>query len=283
MPFAGVFDFLVFFLTYVQKPYLAAMKPIRLLFFAFLVHFSGTASGQTTFKVVCDRTDNLVKIVPAEDRSPELVPIRGGFPFFQIARQYADEHSPDVTCKPEELLSQDGAVPGKDREYKQYSLLLAGMVSNLGDPFYLDPPVFLGGGVGVEILLGRALYFGTGLQLNLLGALIPDDSYPYEDSSQWLYFLKTPVFAGIRTPPAQFSLKLEFGLAYNFEPHGVTPDWQMDGLVPARGSLSGIARVKGGLDVLEFEFGFENGMTDLFTNEEGFRHRIIYLGTRINF
>jgi hypothetical protein len=311
-----------FFLTYGQNPHLAAMKPVLLLVVFSMVLFAGTVSAQPTYKVVCDRSDNSVKIVPAEDRSPNLVPIRGGFPFFQIAERFVEENFPDRTCKPDEILKQGGTAnetrvqggqagrsagsgqtqvaggtnqgrqgtsqrdtmaPAPAKQYKNYSLLLAGMVSNLGDPLDLDPPIFLGGGVGVEFLLGRRIYFGSGIHLNLLGGLIPDYPYGGDESYQWLYFLKTPVFAGIRTSPGTFSMKVEFGLAYSFEPQTVTPGWNMGGLAPASGSLAGITRFKAGLDVFEFEIGVERGITEMFPNYDVFRHQILYVGIRINF
>lgn len=171
--------------------------------------------------------------------------------------------------------------PGK--KLKNNSVLLAGIVSNLGDAMDIDPPSFVGGSIGFEMLFGRKGYFGTGLHFILLGAPMPDNPLPGDEAYEWLYFLKTPVFGGYRLASGKFSARIEAGLAYSFEPQSVTPGWNLEGLIPARGSLSALARVKAGTEIVELEFGFESGITDMFTNHSGFRHRVTYLGARINF
>ena len=173
------------------------------------------------------------------------------------------------------------AVP--EKKFKNNSVLLAGIVSNLGDAMDTDPPLFVGGSLGFEMLFGRKGYFGTGLHFVLLGGPMPDNPLPGEESYEWLYFLKAPVFGGYRLATGKFSARLEGGLAYAFEPQSVTPGWDLEGLIPASGSLSALARVKAGTEIVELEFGFETGLTDMFTNRSGFLHRITYLGARINF
>lgn len=185
---------------------------------------------------------------------------------------------------PNETVRQESEQKSEPEvSYKNNSLLLAGIISNLGEPFRLVPPTFAGGTVGIEMLLGKRLYFGSGLNLSLLGASIPDQASPGEESRQWLYFIKAPVFGGFRVLSRKASLKVEFGLAYNFEPQTITPDWDMEGFIPKQGSVSALMRLKGGFRVLEIEFGLENGITELFSNHEDFHHRIMYIGTRINF
>ncbi|TFH48113.1 MAG: hypothetical protein E4G92_04130, partial [Bacteroidia bacterium] len=74
----------------------------------FLALVSAELSGQKTFKVVCDKSDNKIKIVDGEDRSPNMVPLKGGFPFYQVAQKWARDNYPDDKC--------DGtAVPKPDQ------------------------------------------------------------------------------------------------------------------------------------------------------------------------
>jgi hypothetical protein len=182
----------------------------------------------------------------------------------------------------EQAAGRDTVAP--EKQYKNHSVLLTGIRSNLGEAMGIDPPVFFGGSVGFEILWGRKVYFGTGLHFNLLGGPIPDTwGLPGESSNQWLYFLKAPVFGGYRLVFGKISTRIEGGLSYAFEPQSVTPGWNMEGLIPEKGSLSAIARVNAGTEILELAFGFETGITEMFTNREGFLHQIIYLGARINF
>lgn len=173
------------------------------------------------------------------------------------------------------------ALPKK--KFKNNSVLLAGMQSNLGNPFGIDPQAFVGGSVGFEMLFGRKAYFGTGLHLNLLGGPMPDTPLPGAETYQWLYFLKTPLLGGYRLVSGKFSVRTEAGLVYAFEPHSVTPEWNLEGLIPARGYLAGLMRLRAGTEILELELGMEAGITDMFSNHGGFRHRILYLGKRINF
>jgi hypothetical protein len=186
------------------------------------------------------------------------------------------------------LLCQSPAfsqAPAADPEnaFKNNSVLLAGIVSNLGDAMDIDPPLFVGGSIGFEMLFGRKGYFGTGLHFVLLGGPMPDNPLPGEESYEWLYFLKTPVFGGYRLASGKFSARIESGLAYAFEPQSVTPGWNLEGLIPAKGSLSALARVKAGTEIVELELGYDRAITDMFSNRNGFRHRITYLGARINF
>ncbi|HSL87162.1 MAG TPA: hypothetical protein VK861_09530, partial [Bacteroidales bacterium] len=53
-----------------------------------LISLSLTLDAQKTYKAVCDKSDGKVKIVDGDDRSPSLVPLKGGFPFYQIAEKW---------------------------------------------------------------------------------------------------------------------------------------------------------------------------------------------------
>src|SRR5690606_4602262 len=66
---------------------------------------------QKTFKAVCDRNSGMVKIVATEDRSPEMIPLKGGFPFYQVAEKWVKENYPDGKCNPaaETKKNQDAA------------------------------------------------------------------------------------------------------------------------------------------------------------------------------
>jgi hypothetical protein len=264
--------------------------------------------SQTSYKIVCDRRDNTIKIVESEDRSPDYVPIRGGFPFIQIAEQYIENNFPDRKCDPAALMQQNqqttgpvsgqtspagqqsvitpGPPPAPDKSKSGFlnnSLLFALAFSNLGQPFDIEPPLFWGGAFGYERLLGKRLYLGLGAHVNILGGMIYDYPDFGDESFMGIWFIKTPIFLGFRAPSGSLSYKAEFGFSYFFKPHPLSNDWDMQGLEPGDGSMATTLRVKLGLDVLEFELGFETGIADIFSNYEGFQHRIFTLGVRVNF
>ncbi|MDB4584344.1 hypothetical protein N9164_14420, partial [Draconibacterium sp.] len=66
----------------------------------FILFFIHETSGQTRYKVVCDKTDNTVKVVESENRSANYVPIKGGFPFPQIAEQWIADNYTTTVCNP---------------------------------------------------------------------------------------------------------------------------------------------------------------------------------------
>jgi hypothetical protein len=71
------------------------MKQLLTLIGAFLLIAHPLAlSSQKSYKAVCDKTDGTVKIVDSEDRSPSLVPLKGGFPFYQVAEKWVNENYP---------------------------------------------------------------------------------------------------------------------------------------------------------------------------------------------
>ncbi len=62
--------------------------------FLFLLSFPILLSAQKSYKAVCDKSDGIVKIVDNEDRSPNLIPLKGGFPFYQVAQNWVKENYP---------------------------------------------------------------------------------------------------------------------------------------------------------------------------------------------
>ena len=76
------------------------------IFIAFLFVISLNTFAQTTYKVVCDKTDNTVKVIKSDNRSSNYVPIKGGFPFRQIAQQWIDDNYSTTTCNPAEIVKK---------------------------------------------------------------------------------------------------------------------------------------------------------------------------------
>ncbi len=85
----------------------------------FLLLLSGGVAAQTTFTVVCDKADNTIKVVESTLHAPGHVPIKGGFPFRQVAMNWIRENYPSGKCDPAQILrnnqkptSAAGVTPG---------------------------------------------------------------------------------------------------------------------------------------------------------------------------
>ena len=61
--------------------------------------------AQSTFKVVCDKTDNTVKVVESDNRSANLVPIKGGLPSMQIANDWINKNYNTTKCDPGQIIN----------------------------------------------------------------------------------------------------------------------------------------------------------------------------------
>ena len=83
------------------------LKFLKPAFIFLLVIFSLNSFSQETFTVVCDKSDNSVKVVESHDRSPDYVPIKGGFPFRQVAEKWIGENLSSRECNPGEVIKQN--------------------------------------------------------------------------------------------------------------------------------------------------------------------------------
>jgi len=71
----------------------------------FLTVFALITFAQSTFKVVCDKTDNTVKVVESDNRSANLVPIKGGLPSMQIANDWINKNYNTTKCDPGQIIN----------------------------------------------------------------------------------------------------------------------------------------------------------------------------------
>jgi hypothetical protein len=266
-------------------------------------------SGQKTFKVVCDRSDNKIKIVDGEDRSPNMVPLKGGFPFYQVAQKWARDNYPDDKCdgtatarpdqpatanqaaardqqvntygNPADFFSPSAtpaALPARAVRYRNTSVSIALLFSDLGKVYSLDPPMIPGINIGFEQLAGKDFYGGAGLHLNtLIGKT--------EDAAEVgaFYNIQIPLFAGYRRYNGNNHWKVELGVSANTRLQPVTNDVDLGGEVAAEHSISAMTRVKAGKDRYEVLFGVDVWLTDILTTEEGYRMTVLSLGLSYNF
>ena len=283
------------------------IKPVLILLLSI---FSLNSFSQQTFTVVCDKTDNSVKVVESHDRSPNYVPIKGGFPFRQVAQKWIDENYTTTQCDPGEVLDQikentqntntqtksttptpaqptvapsTPNSPGKSSQpatqFKNTSFIISLKVSNLGNALGLNKNLVPGAEIGLEQLIGTKFYFGTGILLN---AYTADLESIGQDEIQLLYFGRIPAFVGFRLKRKNISISYETGVQVNSKIVSATEDKTIPGLTGSDNSFNLLGRIKIGSESILLEMGSEIWLSELF-KDESFDMSSLYFGLRFYF
>jgi len=281
-----------------------------------LITLSVTIDAQKTYKAVCDRSDGVVKIVDGEDRSPNLVPLKGGFPFYQVAQNWVKENYPNGKCDPAAAAQQNKAAadavsqpsaaqqpttppqakpaadpnaffnvpPGQTPaavpvfRYRNTSMFLSMLISDLGMIYNLDPPVVPGLNLGIDQLLGRKFYVGTGLHFNTLLGLTD-----LNDDVSSFYFIRVPLFAGFRQVIGKRYWSVDLGVAANTMLKPLTDDSHLSGEIASDFSLNTHTRARFGNERSALEFGFDIWLNDILVTWEGYRMKAYSIGYRYSF
>lgn len=291
------------------------MKPFRLFtliqFFAFIVFvlYPQNVLAQKKFTVICDKTDNQVKVVEATNRSPNYVPIKGGFPFRQVAQKWIDENYTTTDCNPTDIIKQNQPAtrkkqpPVSKNQVPQNNVTSVGPAprsapvkntpqnnntsiyghlkfSDLGKAFYLESNIAPGVGLGIEQLIGTSMYLGFGLATDFY---FLDLSSTYDDlESELMVMGKIPVFLGYRSLSGKTLLMTEFGVAANTAMTALSGEMNIPNRTFDSSSFNLLARIKLGNEYFLFELGSEYWLTSLFEDYD-FNMRSIYLGIRLYF
>ena len=286
-----------------------SLKKASLLLFVLFV--STITFAQTSFKVVCDKTDNTVKIVESTNHSPNYVPIKSGFPFRQIAQKWIDDNYSTTVCNPGEIVKQIQAeaeksappqVTNNNNEttqqaaantplqprpssatqsppYKNSSFVINAKFSDLGRAFSLDKSFAPGFGVGFEQLFGKKYYLGIGVNMDFYFtdfASVGD----YEKMS--FYFGKIPLFLGYRMYQKNMFIMYEAGVEINTEMRSTDDDFDFLGKSLTSNSFDITARVKVGTGRFMLIMGSEFWVSEIFENDD-YRMIAVYLGLKLSF
>ena len=275
------------------------------LLILFLFLFSTNILAQDTYKVVCDKTDKTIKVIKSKDTSPNYVPIKGGFPFQQIAQQWIDNNYTSKKCDPENIvkiykteennvtntsvsnqtnLSTQSASSSisttQEPRYRNTSFLLNGKVSNLGDAFSINKGISSGFNIGFEHLFGKKYYVGIGIDMNFY---FTDFSSPNNISNQITFFFgKIPLFFGVRTNHKKFIFMYELGGEYNTEFRVSDDDFEFYDMTPKNNSFDIMGRFRFGTERIMLSLGSELWITSIFENNN-YKMSVIYLGMKLNF
>jgi hypothetical protein len=269
-----------------------------------ILFLSFNAFSQNTFTVVCDKTDNTVKVVESNKRSPNYVPIKGGFPFRQVAQKWIDEKYATTECNPEKVLeeiqnqndnntiqNQSNTVnqqnqsttgpatkPLKPRPmYRNTSFIFSGKFSNLGEAFRLSDNMVPGFEFGMERLFGRDLYFGMGAAFDMF---FPDVS---SIDNLSVYFFRVPGFIGYRMKRNNMMIIYEGGVHLNTSFMSSDEGHTVPGLISADNSFNFMGRIKIGSETVMLEVGSEIWFTEVFEDFEDYNMSTIYAALRFYF
>ena len=294
------------------------MKKLYILLFLFLVIDSSALVAQKTYKAVCDKSDGMVKIVDGEDRSPNLVPLKGGFPFYQVAEKWVKENYPGGRCDPAAAVKQNQAaanaaaqpsIPSNQpnqpaakqgnpsapapsygvaagqplpaaraQRYRNTSIFISFLFSDFGKVYSIEPPLFPGVSVGIDQVIGTKLYGGTGIHFNSLIGKTADAA-----GVNAFYTFRIPLFAGYRMVSGKRYWGVDLGLAANTMLRPLSSDSDLHGETASDVSFNSMMRARFGTERRAFEIGVDLWINEILASYEGYQMMLVSLGYRFNF
>lgn len=292
------------------------MKTIIPFIISFLLLMvSHTLDAQKTYKAVCDKGDGKVKIVDGDDRSPNLVPLKGGFPFYQVADKWVKENYPDGRCDPAAAAAQNqaaanaaalpsnipaqpapvpaqppppsssyGAAAGQTLplsvtpRYRNTSMFISFLFSDLGSVYDNDPPLIPGVSIGIDQVIGTRFYGGFGVHFNSLIGTTADDG---EVSA--FYSFRMPLFAGYRMISGTRHWGVDLGLAANTMLRPLSSESTLAPETASDVSFNTMVRARFGGERRLFELGVDLWLDDILASHEGYQMMVLILGYRFNF
>lgn len=294
------------------------MKKLYILLFLFLVIDSSALVAQKTYKAVCDKSDGMVKIVDGEDRSPNLVPLKGGFPFYQVADKWVKENYPGGRCDPAAAVRQNQAaanaaaqpsIPSnqpnqpaanqvnppapapaygvaagqtlpaaRTQKYRNTSMFISFLFSDFGKVYGIEPPLFPGMSVGIDQVIGAKLYGGTGIHFNSFIGKTADAA-----GVNAFYTFRIPLFAGYRMVTGKRYWGVDLGLAANTMLRPLSSDSNLHGETASDVSFNSMMRARFGTERRAFEIGVDLWINEILASYEGYQMMLVSLGYRFNF
>jgi len=292
----------------------SSRKHLKLWFIGCCLLLSMQVFSQTTFTVVCDKTDNKVKVVESTNHSPNFVPVKGGFPFRQVAQNWIKENYPSGLCNPQQVIENNqplgnntgntGNIPTQTTQtpssipvipktgiptvqkaastsfdFKNTSLLFNIQFANLGGEFLLNKTMVPGFELGIDHIFGKKFYFGTGLNCDFY---FTDFESKYGYDIQTFLLPRIPVYIGYRKTGEKFTVMFEGGIHINAKLTSLDSEWELPGRTESGNSFDLMGRLKIGNTKIMLEFGTEYWMTGFFEDSD-FRMSSTFIGGRFFF
>lgn len=261
------------------------------------------SSQNKTYKVVCDKNDKKLKVVEAENRSSNLVPIKSGFPFPAIARQWITDNYATDDCDPGQITSniqnekppqtqQQSTIapqpptqnqtktvtpPKKADRFRNTSFGMDLLLSDYGRYLGLSENPVLGMKMDLERVFGKQIFFGTGIHFSIFSSAITSSND--EEDPIGLYTFKIPFFMGARIKYFSF----DGGVAFNTKVKEIGSETDFWGITPESSSLNFLLRAKVGGKYIQFEMGGDLWLSDVFESQQDKKLSIFYIGYRCFF
>lgn len=277
--------------------------------------------AQKTFKAVCDKSDGTVKIVDGEDRSPNLVPLKGGFPFYQVAQNWVKENFPNGKCDPAAAAAQNRAAANAAAQPSALPAQQAQPTQPAPGPTQTPPPASsYGAPSGQPPMSTRApKYSNTSMFFSLLfsdlgkvydidlplfpGVSIGIDQVigtrfyggtgihfntligKIEDAAvvNAFYSLRIPLFAGYRMSSGNRYWGVDLGLAANSMLRTLSGESDLQGEIASDFSFNSMMRARFGTGKIVIELGVDLWINDILASYEGYQMMMVSLGYRFYF
>jgi len=271
---------------------------LRLIFLFFFLLFAINSMAQQTYKVVCDKSDHTVKVVETENHSANLVTIKTGFPFRQVAQKWIDDNYSTTSCEPNDFINQKnqpnkqattsqntvgisvnsntGSTPKRTllqprrngpQQFHNTSFLISGRFSTLGEAFSLKEKLMFGAGAGFEQLFGGNLYLGTGIHMDFYFSNMDDR---YNEDSELFYHFSIPAFVGYRKQTQKLLVMYEAGIGYNTKMIGTPLTIESFGTESKNSSFNFLARLKVGSPKVMFMMGADIWLSQILDMDFNF-------------
>ncbi len=260
-------------------------------------------SQQLTYKVVCDKKDHKIKIVESTNHSPDLIPLKAGFPFAPVARKWADENYPSGTCDPEKVLQDikqsqnppqtsttqqppqqqntgtvtQSTIPVKQKKkYKNTSISGLFLSHNVDKVLGVEDQNF-GADIGLEQIFGQKDYYGgIGAHFNVYYLKHASDKFE-------TYLFKFPVFGGYRFTHNNLQVAFDAGFFISTKLSFFDEEYERflrDDQAKST-SFSFFPRVRVGSRGIQLEAGAQFGITDVVENRD--KLNVYFVGLRFCF
>ncbi len=264
-------------------------------------------SQQKSYKVVCDKTTKELKVVEAGNHSPNLIPVKAGFPYAAVARDWIKKSYPDNKCNPDNLNSgtkkEEQPTPGgtnqntqqqiqkqnstagnqsysqtksKKRRYKNTSFVAMLLIHNMNEVLGVAESN-LGSGLALEQLIGQNDYYlGTGAHFNAYSLKHGGDKFD-------TYMFKFPVFVGYRIRAGNFLVSFDAGVFISTKLNFFDEEYErfLRADLAKSTSYSFFPRIRVGLQGFQLEGGAQLGLSDVVENRE--KLNVYFVGLRFYF
>ena len=279
--------------------------------------FAGPMIGYgQSYKVVCNKESRTVSVVPAQNRSANLVPLQGGFISESAAEKWIEANYQNRVCDPDQAVRQNQQAaqqqpgpptpppttstnqrsntqpPARGATQKlRNTAIIAGIISsNLDEALTMNDQSKLGWQIGIEYAYGRQFYGGSGVYFQVVGGAfeeIPEFAFQGQATDPEpfkIYNLKIPFYFGRRSDPTKpFQTRVDVGVVWNTSFFNSNSNITVQGHEFKDNNFAFTIRGALGTQVIFLQVFFEKGLTDAFDDIPDLGFDLLGAGLGIRF